>query len=90
MYALTEQPLEVWITDDIEAVHRRLVRDGATAMLKIGDELIAERDGIPLAGIRDVPAGRVAVLEDSDGRLLGLWEESDGSSSSKTPQVASR
>jgi predicted enzyme related to lactoylglutathione lyase len=62
-------------TDDIEEAHRRLVRAGATAMLQIGGELLAEREGIPLAGIKDVPGGRLAVLRAADGELLGLWQD---------------
>jgi predicted enzyme related to lactoylglutathione lyase len=69
-----DQPVVLRTTDDIEEAHRELVGAGATAMLQIGGELLAERDGIPLAGIKDVPGGRVAVLRDTDGELLGLWQ----------------
>jgi hypothetical protein len=70
-----DRPLDLRFTDDIEETHRRLVAAGATAMLAIGGELLAERDGIPLAGIRDVPGGRAAVLKAADGKLLGLWQK---------------
>jgi predicted enzyme related to lactoylglutathione lyase len=85
-----DRPLDVRITEDIEEAHRRLVAAGATPMLQIGGELLAERDGIPLAGIKDVPGGRVAVLRDTDGELLGLWQEMAGSSSSRTASDLSR
>jgi hypothetical protein len=69
-----DQPVVLRTTEDIEETHRELVGAGATAMLQIGGELLAERDGIPLAGIKDVPGGRVAVLRTADGELLGLWQ----------------